>query len=214
MEGQTQAVSAVLMTGIILGAVSAVYIWGAPLLEKRESQVKAQQVESDVTKLKREIESLSSAGEGITLEQQIRLEAGDITVNESQNYIEVVTSHESDYPSGSWTLIEGDSFQGLSVTESKYGIKAEEKPSVVIAKSDSSSKTTYRLDFRIIKDPTSNRAELIDLSSEGPNMVSGQNVILAIKQETKVDEIALEANVGGDKHKIDLERHNVRIDLQ
>ena len=52
MKGQTQAVTAVMITGVVIGAVASAYVWGVPLVEKRQSQADLQQIESKAVSLR------------------------------------------------------------------------------------------------------------------------------------------------------------------
>jgi len=216
MKGQTQAVTAVMITGIMIGTISAVYVWGTPLLEKRESQAQLEQVESDVLGLKNEIEAVSNSGSGSGSEIDLRLSSGEVTVNEDENYIEIVTfTRNSMYPEGSWRLIEGNNLQGLSFASGDYGIRGQESPGVVAVNADSggSDRIIYRVEFRNLLDDRFNtpRVEMVDLELVGSENSNDETTISLSNQGTETDENGFQLGTG---ENIDVERTIVRVDLE
>lgn len=216
MKGQTQAVTAVMITGIMIGTISAVYVWGTPLLEKRESQAQLDQVENDVLGLKSEIEAVSNSGSGSGSEVDLRLRSGEVTVNDAENYIEVVTfTRNSMYPEGSWRLLDGNNLQGLSFASGDYGIRGQESPGVVAVNADSggSDRITYRVEFRNLLDDRLNdpRVELVDLELVGADSSSDETTISLSNRGAETDENSFELGTG---ENVDLERTVVRVDLE
>jgi len=216
MKGQTQAVTAVMITGIMIGTIAAVYVWGTPLLEKRESQAELDQMENSVLGLKNSIQSISNSGEGAGAEREITVNNGEVSINETGNFIEVTTSAEaSAYPEGSWTLLESSNLQGLSFASGDYGVKGREPPGVVAAQGDTtgSGTVTYRIEFRRILDDGSGSPviELVDLESAGANRATGDTTVSLRNQGPQVDEDAYRLGTG---ENIDIERNVIRVDLQ
>lgn len=216
MKGQTQAVTAVMITGIMIGTISAVYVWGTPLLEKRESQAQLDQVENDVLGLMNEIESVSNSGTGSGSEIDMRLDQGEVAVDENQNFIEITTfARNSMYPEGSWRLLEGSNLQGLSFASGDYGIRGQESPGVVAVRADSGSsdRIKYRVEFRNLQDERFSEPymELIDLELVGADTSSDETTVSLVNEGTETDENAFDLSTG---ESIDLERTVVRVDLQ
>jgi hypothetical protein len=64
MRGQTQAMSVIIITGIIISLVSAAYIWGKPLIEKRSTVAEFSSIESFIIDLNDNIVEIANNGEG------------------------------------------------------------------------------------------------------------------------------------------------------
>ncbi len=212
MKGQTQAVTAVMITGIMIGTVASVYVWGTPLLEKRESQAQLNQVESDVVSLRNSIESTSNSGQGAASETNIRVSQGSINVNETGNYIDVTTFAEgSAYPLEAWRIIDGNNLQGLSIGAGDYGLQGEDSPGVVAAKTDeggSEDRITFRIEFRNLLDSENQEIDFTDLQVAGSSESNAETVISLSNQGTERD--TLEINTG---EEFDREKTNIRVTL-
>lgn len=215
MKAQTQAVTAVMITGIMVGTIAAVYVWGTPLLEKRESQAQADQVESDVIGLKQEIESVSNAGTNSGSEIDLRLQKGDVYVNETGNYIDITASTStSRYPQDSWRLLDGNSLQGLSFASGDYGIRGQDSSGVVAVTSQGSeAQVTYRIEFRNLLDERFSEPEiqLTDLKTSGAEKSTGETTISVVNQGEETDENSFELQTG---EQIDRKRTVVEVSLQ
>lgn len=176
MKGQTQAVTAVLITTVIIGAVATAYVWGIPLIEKQQSQSDLQQIETDALAIHREIISAAESGTGTATKTTLNTNDGLVVVNTSADYIRIRTSApQTPYPSGSWTLLRGSSLQNLTVASGSYAIDGEDLPGVVMVKSNQNSGGAvidYRIEFRNMK-TSENRLKLIDLVSDGRNKAAG-----------------------------------------
>ncbi|MFO7794386.1 MAG: hypothetical protein R6V35_05440 [Candidatus Nanohaloarchaea archaeon] len=212
MKGQTQAVTAVMITGIMIGTIAAVYVWGTPLLEKRESQAQLNQVQGDVISLRNSIESTSNSGEGSASEVTIRVSQGSVNVNESGNYIDVTTYTEgSSYPLEAWRIIDGSNLQGLSIGSGDYGLQGEDSPGVVAARAQeggSEDRVTFRIEFRNLLDSQDQEVELTNLQVAGSPESNGETVISLSNQGVESD--SLEINTGED---FDREKTNLRVTL-
>jgi len=194
-KGQTQAVTAVLITSITMGAVAATYVWGTPILEKREAEQEVLDTERQMIELKDEIEELSQSGEGSSTEFTLDLPSdGSLELVESSkqssddedregNYIEAeVSADTTPYASGVWFLLEGNSLQGLSVGEGVYGLEGSDEKGVVAVQAtgiEDAAILQYRTEFRnILADtPTGERIELIKLQAEGGTQASGETTL-------------------------------------
>ena len=212
MKGQTQAVTAVMITGIMIGTIAAVYVWGTPLLEKRESQAQLDQVQGDVISLRNSIESTSNSGEGAASEVNIRVSQGSVEVNETGNYIDVTTFAEgSSYPLEAWRIIDGNNLQGLSIGAGDYGLQGEDSAGVVAARADeggNEDRITFRVEFRNLLDSDDQQIELTDLQVAGSSESTGETVISLSNQGVERD--TLEIGTGED---LDREKTNLRVTL-
>ena len=63
-SGQVQPISAVILTGIIIGLVGIAYAWGLPLIEKRASMSEFSSMEQFIGRLEGSIEELARSGGG------------------------------------------------------------------------------------------------------------------------------------------------------
>lgn len=212
MKGQTQAVTAVLITGILVGTISAVYIWGTPLLEKREGQAELNQIENDVVSLSNSIESVGNSGSGAASESNIRISEGEVYVNETGNYIEITTfSDRSSYPLEAWRIIDGSNLQGLTIGAGDYGIQGQDNAGVVAARSDDGGqedRIIFRVEFRNLFDSSTEEMEYLDLQVPGSDTTTGQTSISISNQGVERD--TFEIGTGED---FDREKTNLRVTL-
>lgn len=215
MKGQTQAVTAVMITGIMVGTIAAVYVWGTPLLEKRESQTQVDQVESDVLGLKDEIQSVSNAGENSGGEVIVRVSDGNIRINEDENYIEITSFADTNrYPQGTWRLLDGNNLQGLSFASGDYGIIGQDSAGVVAVRSaGDSGRIRYRVEFRNLLDERfeGTQIEQVDLQASGAEESSGETTISLVNQGSELDENGFELQTG---EKVDQIRTVVEVNLK
>jgi hypothetical protein len=191
MKGQTQAVTAVMLTGVIVGAVGTVYVWGTPILEKRQSQSQVTAVEEGAFDLYEEIQSVSESGSGVT--STVRLDVnGQITLDEKNDYIELTTqADQSPYPGWTWTLIEGTSIQNTTIGAGDYAIRGSNNPGVIAVQSsggEGSSEITYRVEFRnLYSSDAETPLSKIDLVADGERRAAGQTEVVLSNQGTEVD---------------------------
>jgi hypothetical protein len=194
VKGQTPAVTAVLITSLIVGSVATAYVWGTPLLEKRQGQADLQNVENNVVQIHDRILEVSNSGSGTTKRVDFSSSSGaELRINEEQDYISITTEAEqSPYPRGSWKLIRGKSLQNLSFGNGDYGIEQDDLPGVLAVRPSSSAGTTvlrYQIEFRnILADsPTGQRLQKIDLRSSGQTRGLDDATLLISNQGTELD---------------------------
>ncbi|QGA80249.1 hypothetical protein [Candidatus Nanohalobium constans] len=192
MKGQTQAVTAVLITGVIVGGIASAYVWGVPLIEKRQSQSELQSVESSSEQLLETIRSVSNEGSQSSSEVDFSLNNGRVEVNSEENYIDIITfSDSSNYPKGSWSLLEGSSRQGLSFGAGKYALRGEDSSGVlaVKARKGGNSLIRYRVEFRNLRTDTVSGSELrlVDLQVSGADEASGDVTVELTNKGEEVD---------------------------
>jgi hypothetical protein len=193
-KGQVQAITVVLLTGITIGVASIVYVWGQPILNKRESQAQLDSVERKVLDLRQEIIRVSEAGEGAASEVQMNLEDTDyeiriIKLNQSSDFIDVIVEADSTpYPNGKWTMLKGDNMQNISIASGDYALKGEDKGSVLMVKPQSSI-VRYRIEFRNLysQDSTGSPLEKTDIQSSGGSVSSGEAEVYIRNAGTIVD---------------------------
>jgi hypothetical protein len=179
-KGQVGAITVVLLTGITIGVASVVYVWGEPILDKRESATGLDSVERKVVELRQELVRVSEAGEGASSQVDISVENEDygfqlVSLNASSDYIDlVVDADDSPYPENEWTMLRGDNFQNLSITGGDYAIQGRDLGSVLLVKPEGSV-IIYRIEFRNLYSEGESDTALrkVDLQSEGSTVGSG-----------------------------------------
>lgn len=220
-KAQIQAVTVVLLTGLTVGVASVVYVWGEPILDKRESQVGLDAVEQDVLTLRDEILRVSGAGEGASA--NVEMSGGDsdfdietVMVNDKIDYIDVVVdASSSEYPEGQWTMLKGENHRNLSISNTgDYVIEGQDQQSVLLVRPQSSV-LTYRIEFRNIYSENAEDVpvEKIDLISQGGDVSSGGAEVYVTNTGTEVDtgEEGLTISSG---QTLDRSRTEVEIDLR
>ncbi|PSG99591.1 MAG: hypothetical protein BRC28_04020 [Nanohaloarchaea archaeon SW_4_43_9] len=191
MEGQAQAITAVLITSVVVGTVATSYTWGVPLLEKQQNQAELERTEQNVLGLYNQIVEVSQGGEGTSAEIDLFESSNSDTrvrVNEKQNYIEIrKRGGNSPYPVDTWTLLKGNSLQNLSVGSGAYARSNDDLPGAVLVRSinaEEESLVTYRVEFRNMLADTPSGRELsrINLTAEGQTSSSGSTTIFVSNQ--------------------------------
>lgn len=215
MKGQTQALTAVLITSVTVGAVATAYIWGTPLLQKRQSQAQLQNVEQDALNLRDEIASVSRSGTQSTAKVSVEVPDGRLEVEPEKNYIDITTqSPQPPYAEGTWTLLQGDNTRNLSIGSGSYGIAGEELPGVVAVRAaagSSSSVVTYRVEFRNLfaDTPTGTELRKVDLRATGRKTSTGETTLLLSNEGKENDNIKIETG-----ETLPREKTVVEIDIQ
>jgi hypothetical protein len=175
MKGQAQAVTAVMITGVVVGSIATAYSWGVPLLEKQQSQANIDRTEQNIIGLYEQIVEVSESGEGTTarynLGEGVSAESMRISVAPEKNYIDVrIEGQNPPYPMDTWTLIRGSSSQNLSIGTGAYGIEGTNIPGAVAVRPvgrPDGSLITYRVEFRNLRaeTPTGQQLSKINLSA-------------------------------------------------
>lgn len=199
-KGQTTAVTAILVTGLTVGAVASVYVWGSPLLEKRQAQATVSNVEQKVTGLYSEILDVKESGEGTLTPYPMSFSGSEteirrIEINSDKDYIEITVSVSGASPyAGRWSFVHGNTLQNISLASGAqtgaYAIKGRDSPGVVLVKSErqSASLVTYRIEFRNMyaSTPSGPQLEKIDIISQGGEAAGGTTIRIR-NEGTKID---------------------------
>lgn len=183
-KGQIGAVTVVLLTGLVVGGASIVYVWGEPLLDKRDSGNQLDNVERLVLDVRDEIQRVDRAGRGATAEIPLQIDTEDYNVNlarlnASNDYIEIVVEGgEFPYPQDSWTLLDGENMRNLSISGGDYVLEGEDKGGVVLVRT-SSQVATYRIEFRNLYSENGDvPLEKIDLKERGSTVTGAGSIYL------------------------------------
>ncbi len=221
-EGQAQAITVVLLTGLTVATASVVYVWGQPILDKRQAQNDLDSVEQKTINLRQEIQRVSEAGEGGSGSVSFDLSDSDyevqlLRVNEDADYIDiVVNSGNAPYPDGKWTILKPqneDVIQNLSIGSGDYAIKGEDSGSVLMAKSRPSS-VRYRVEFRnLYSEDASTPLEKVDIQADGGSVSGGGSEVSLRNLGTREDlgDEGLRISSG---QRLDRSRTVVSVDLR
>lgn len=183
-KGQVGAITAVLLTGITVGVASVVYVWGQPILDKRQSDNQLDNVEKKVLDIREEVNRVARAGQGASGEIPVSVDTDDysvnlVSLNASNDYIDVVVEGgDFPYPEGSWTLLSGENLRNLSVSGGDYVLKGEDQGSVVLVRPMSQT-ATYRIEFRnLYSENQEVPLEKTDLVSGGSTVTGSGSIYL------------------------------------
>ncbi|MFB6242171.1 MAG: hypothetical protein ABEJ36_05230 [Candidatus Nanosalina sp.] len=191
-KGQVQAVTVILLTGLTIGVASMVYVWGEPILNKREASVNLNSIERKVLTLRSELVRVSrSQGASSTVNMDIQdsqYSIKMIKVNESSEFIDIVVeARRSPYPEGRWTLLKGQTLQNLSIASGDYAIAGQDKKSVLMVY-PGASVIRYRIEFRnMFSETRQPPLSIVDLNSTGGSLATGNAEIYMEKVRTVVE---------------------------
>ncbi len=186
MKGQAEIISAIIIILIALSLVGAAYLWGFPLIEKRQHEAVAKRVVSyfdqeNVNSLPSRIEYIARFGgtEIFTIDAN-----GIWTINTTENSI-YFTFYSKATPIGydvGWISTECNSTTGEVIN--KIGQIGIDKASVVCAKADKLGdgfNITYKVVYRELIDNTTGRINKIELVPQY-NMLSSTTKTLQIRR--------------------------------
>lgn len=167
MKGQTQALTTVLITTVTIAAIATGYVWGTPLIEKRQSQASVDNIERSAVELHSAINAVAQSGKGSARTVDVEPDDGSIEINEDLDYIQVTSvAKNSPYPKDVWKLLKGSSMQNLSVASGAYATNQDSSGVVAVTSTGGEIQTIrYRIEFR--NRITQDRIERIDLESVG-----------------------------------------------
>ena len=215
MKGQTQAVSAVLILGVMLATLAAIYVWATPALDKQTAQNNIRELDNDVRGLGETLDTVAVASENTPKSQEINLQEGEILVNESADYVEISTTQPTDLYSGrAWNLIRGDTSQGLSYTGTRYALRGKDENPVIAVNGygPDSGTLKYRVEFRPMLDESGDEPIIrkVELKADAGKRASGSTEVQAVNQGVEVDENGFELRSG---EKVDVYKTTVEVSL-
>lgn len=191
--GQSQVLTAVLLGGIILAAITGAFMWGLPLLEKNQDRNAVQTTLSDMKKLSTATEAVLREGGSRTI--TVNLGSGALRVDTSNNLLSYQTSSKGAYVSReNWVPLNENDLNGVPDTDfaSGHGIRGVDKFGVLVGKTNAAGTnfvTRYRLVFRQLKDPDTQQTYTAELVPVGKQSVSGggQHTVTLRRGETNVE---------------------------
>jgi hypothetical protein len=174
-KGQHEAITAVMISGILIGMVGSVYFWGLPLIQKSRSATVLENSESLMFVLDQKIKNVASVGG----RENIRLtDAGFLRVADGKLLYEVNTDGtiyavNSNIPLG----------KTLNCDNTKMGSFGKDESAIICIYSNQLSKSqyanTYSLSYRNmaagLKVYNINIATADDIGSEGNTVIIQNN---------------------------------------
>ncbi len=169
-KGQQQAVSAVLITGILIGVVASVYYWGVPIIQKSQDRYTLEKSEEFMAKLNERITEIANNGgrDRVTINVP-----GILSINDGKLSFVIETQG---------TIYSGDAW--ISLTRSGCdpdvkGIWGTDSPQILCVRSDKAGEakyiTTHMLTYRELqKAVKSYKIELAGSSTGG----EGHSVVI------------------------------------
>ena len=185
-KAQTEIISALLIVGITVGAVSVAYLWGVPIIQKGQSTNQIQEAESVMNDIEKAVSDVAQNGgqKSISLNLQ-----GSLEVSEDENSIKYsILSKKAGVARTEWVPLNEDDTFGINGTSQNQSIPVYgmDKDAVLIAKSSvlgDGFVVDYRLVYREVDDLNTKEGYLTILSAVGNNKASGGNVKLTISRE-------------------------------
>lgn len=156
-KAQVEPLTAVMVTTLIIASVSTVYVWGTPLLDKREAESELTGLENQMIELQNAIHEVESAGDGATERITMELpEDSEINVEESIETIRVeIRTDEMIYSEDSVFTLTGSNVTETGFYEGgeiKYGIEGIHHPSSLQVETVSAS-DEHLVNYRIELNP-------------------------------------------------------------
>jgi|GEM_PF-1510474 len=190
VKAQTEVISALLILGITVAAVSVSYLWGVPIVHKGQSTGQIQNAESLMDQLEKGISEVVQNGGQKSL--QLNLE-GPLEISEDENMIKYsVTSKKAGVARNEWVPLNEDETFGIPNTLQNKSIPVygSDKEAVIIAKADTLGDDGYiiyyNLVFREVDDFNTGEGKITNITAAGNNKASGGSVKLMIKREPQV----------------------------
>ncbi|WEL19833.1 hypothetical protein [Candidatus Nanohalococcus occultus] len=187
MKAQTQALTTVLITTVVIGAAASTYIWGQPIIDKQESQSDIDGLERQVTEIHSLVDDVSRSGSNHRSNMEISLTQGSLEVNDEGNYIQVTAPAENSPYAPGWTLIEGNARQNVSIWGGDFASE-ESSPGVIAVKtteSRASDTIEYRIEFRNRR--TGEGLERVELSPVGRTTGTGDFTLSLTNRGRSID---------------------------
>lgn len=210
MKAQTQALTTVLITTVIIGAAASTYVWGQPLLDKQQSQTEVEKLEREVLNIYSLANSVERSGSGHRSTLDISLPQGTLDIKEDRNYIEVTVPASNSPYASRWTLLRGGTEKNTSIGGDDFASEGS-PPGIVAVRTSPSQATdtiTYRIEFRNVKNDE--RLERTVLKSVGSDTATG-DFTLALTNKGRRTDSSYEVS-SGDSFRLD--KTIIEVDIQ
>lgn len=175
MKGQTQIISFVLATTIVVTSVAAAFTWGTPLLEERTSNLEADNLENDVKELKESIDMVARSGEGASRVVDMDVGDGEIKLEPDKNKISIFFPTSDPVYGDDFVLLDGENATRTSISgENTYPVKGEDNKGILAVRGGQSV-LEYVIEYRTVIDRTGvTTAEKVNLTKGFTTISTGQ----------------------------------------
>ncbi|VVB59201.1 Uncharacterised protein [uncultured archaeon] len=188
-KGQAEIISALLIVGITVAAVSVAYMWGVPIIQKGQSTSQIQEAESAMNDIEKAISDVEQNGGKKSVSLNLD---GSMEISEDDNAIKYsIASKKAGVARTEWVPLNDDETFGVAGTPQNQSIPiyGTDKEGLLIAKAsalDSGYLIDYRLVYREVDDLETKEGRITTISAVGNNKASAGNVKLLISREPQV----------------------------
>ena len=153
-KGQVEPLTAVMITGLIIGSVGTVYVWGTPLLEKREAETEMVGVENNLIELQNTMIDVENSGQGSTERVTMDLpEDAELNIDTTTNSITVQdTTSEPIYAEDTQFTLAGSNVTRTAEYDGEdilYGIEGVNDPSVLEVSTRSAGDGATQINYEL-----------------------------------------------------------------
>ena len=191
MKAQTQIISVVLMTGIIISLVGTAYIWGKPLIEKQTTNTEFKSALRFVLDLDEKITDIANSGSG---SYRMDIPKGTLKIipynaNDPDNNSIIYT-----IPVTQPIIYDTDTLVLKTSSTDYVGIYGRTEPRIITVNIERTG-NIYNLKFKIYYRELDSPSKGYQIALDAPNPVGSRTVTISFdKQEVKLHK----ANNGGD----------------
>ncbi|MBU4300400.1 MAG: archaellin/type IV pilin N-terminal domain-containing protein [Nanoarchaeota archaeon] len=189
-KAQAEVISALLIVGITVAAVSVAYMWGVPMIQKGQSTSQIQEAEYLMTLISDGITDVAQNGGQKSLSLNLQ---GPLEISEEDNTIKyTIISKKAGVARTEWVPLNEDETFGIAATNQSKSIPVYgfDKDAVLLAKSDvlgdSGFMVYYNLVFREVDDFNTREGRITNITAAGNNKVSGGTVKLMIRRNPQI----------------------------
>jgi len=188
-KGQQQVLSAILLTGILIGIVGSIYLWGIPLIQKNKDIALLQSSEQFMKILDEKVKNIANSGGRdqlrITLPATVRIDSG---ASPNQWVMSMYISTQGTiYAIGTEIPLKNST---CTATQGSWG---SDEPGILCVKSvkldENKYTTTYTLSYVRLDVPNTIRSYSLELSSTGSKSIGmGHSIVIENLGTSEVQE--------------------------
>lgn len=184
-KGQQEALSAVLISGILIGVVGSVYFWGVPLIQKNKDVSLLETSEGFMRQLNEKIRSVANNGG----RDQIVIPVPGIVSFDGEQMKLTIETEGTVYATDAEIPLGKNSVSTLSLQDGQYnGTWGRDDPVLFNVKSvkmgENSYRNEYTLDYIKLRNENSLRDFIISLTGSGTAGGQDKTIILESQGDT------------------------------
>lgn len=199
-KAQTEVISALLIIGITIAAVSVAYMWGVPIIQKGQSTNQITDAESMMNEIEKAISDVVQNGGQKTISLRIQ---GNFEILEDENTIKyTIITKMPGIARTEWVPMNEDETFGIAGTNQSQSIPiyGSDKDRVLIAKADvfgDAYTIDYKLVYREVDDLNNKNGYITSISAAGNNKASAGDIRLSISRLPPAILTATQSKLGG-----------------